>query len=145
MRIHPGIVIRQALQDQFPQAAPRILDREYATLNESAWRSLHENFVYTMRQRGLPEWLAEKGDCDDWAWLFRAWLIERNWRQEKAAVPVAIFYLHYTTRRGEYHAVNAAVVRRGAALAVLPIEPQPHGGPFAMTAAERQSCNLILG
>lgn len=144
MRTQPVFFINMALGNTFPHAVASVLDQEYATLTEEAWASMHSSFIYSMNQRGLPEWLAEKGDCDDWAWLFRAWLIERNWRQPESAVPVACCYLHYTTQHGTPHAINAAVIRRGEALAVLPIEPQPGGGPFEMTEAERLSCTLYI-
>lgn len=145
MTPHPAYVMHGTLRSFAPNALVKLLDAEYATLVEGAWPGLHAEFVADMWERGLREWLEGKGDCDDWAWLFRSWIIERNWRQGRSRRPIALFYLHYTQDGGPYHAINAAVVRRGELLTVLPIEPQPGGGPFELTEAERQSCTLIIG
>jgi len=146
MKTHPAFAILKALKSAFPNAVVHPLDVDYALLTEFAWHNTHRLFAHSMFQQGLPEWLAEKGDCDDWAWLLRGYVIRRNWHQSESRVPVAIFYLHYTTRQGIVHAINCAVVRRGDNLAVLPIEPQPHqGGPFEMTTEERASVTLVIG
>lgn len=146
MKSHPTLAIRQALGSYFPNAVVHPLDDEYALLTERAWASMHQLFSYSMLQREQPEWVKDKGDCDDWAWLFRSYIIERNWQQSESKLPIALYYLHYTTRKGERHAINAAIVRRGDVLAVLPFEPLPNGGgPFEMTRAERESCTLLIG
>jgi hypothetical protein len=145
MRTHPAFAIRQALGAHFPRAVAHMLDAEYATLTGPSWVDVHQDFADSMFAQGLPEWLADKGDCDDWAWLFRARVIERNWHQHASRVPVACFYIHYTTRQGEFHAANAVIIREGDQLRVHPLEPQPNGGLFVMTAEERSSCTLIIG
>lgn len=145
MRTHPSIAIQQALRSYFPGAQLHPLDAQYATLTLDAWGKVHSAFVAHMWEQDLPEWLEQKGDCDDWAWLFRAYVIEHNWSQQASRVPVACFYLHYTMSDGTHHAINAVVIRDGEQLLVAPIEPQPEGGLITLTQAERESCTLIIG
>ena len=145
MKTHPSIAIQQALRSYFPGAQLHPLDAQYATLTLDAWGKVHSAFVAHMWEQDLPEWLEQKGDCDDWAWLFRAYVIEHNWSQQASRVPVACFYLHYTMSDGTHHAINAVVIRDGEQLLVAPIEPQPEGGLITLTQAERESCTLIIG
>lgn len=145
MKTHPADHVRHVLAAHFPHARIRLLDTSYATLTPEAWPKVHTDFVARMWGKDLTEWLAEQGDCDDWSWLFRADVIERNWQQQGSRVPVACFYIHYTTRDGVYHAANAAVVCEGERLSVLAIEPQPDGGTITLTPQERTSCDLCIG
>ena len=145
MKTIPSAHIQHVLAAHFPNARIRLLDSEYVTLTGEAWAKLHTEFISRMWGKDLTEWLAEQGDCDDWAWLFRGDVIERNWQQHGSHLPVACFYLHYTTRDGVYHAINAVVVRDGNRLLVLAIEPQPGGGIVTLTPQERESCDLLIG
>ena len=145
MRIHPAIFIQQTLRAYFPNATWYPLDQAYATLTLAAWADAHHSFTESMWAEGLPQWLVEKGDCDDWAWLFRADVIKRNWHQSQSRVPVAFFYLHYVKDSGVDHAINAALVRDGERLYIAPIEPQPDGGLVQLTPTERASCKLVIG
>lgn len=147
MKIIPAQQLRDALHAKFPNAQIVLLDAEYHVLTLEALRELQSDWEQYMRLRGFAGYVAEKGDCDDFAWLKRAWLIERNRIQGRATRAIASPYLHYRTREAVWHAINADVTPAtgmAADLMVIPNEPQPGGGQFNSTQEEDASCNLIL-
>ncbi|MGZ0657083.1 hypothetical protein ACWPKS_15880 [Coraliomargarita sp. W4R72] len=146
MRTVSAQQIRAVLHAAHPHAIIRPLDTEYAVLTPRAWSALHSEFVFEMRSRGLSEWVEGKGDCDDWAWVFRSWIIERNWQQSASKLPIALAYKQYTTSSGVYHAINGPVVPTSeGGLVATHLEPQPFsGGPFTMSAVEADSCDFII-
>lgn len=148
MRIATIAEIRAADAAEYPNANwCEPMDAEYALLTAMGYELLLSEFHRSLRDRGLV-YIAEKGDCDDFAWLFRAYLIERNWRSEHAAAPLACRYGHYTDDRLGRHAIvfPTVVDATTGSLVTRALEPQPGSiGVRRLTRTERKTVTYLVG
>ena len=137
--------IREAFREEYPLANwVEPVDPDYQTLTSYGMEWLLQQFHNTLEERGLF-YTEGKGDCDKFAWLFRAYVIERNWVTPASVHPVPIFYGHYTTDQGVRHAINFPIVKEGDKLTARAIEPQPGGALKRLSSRERSTVTLLIG
>lgn len=140
--------IRAAIAEYLANATWTPLDRTYVLLREAVIEELMLDFEQWLAEQGIGLYELEKGDCDDFAWLFRAFVIIRNWKQRLSNLPVCVLYGHYWLNANptEKHAINFLPVRddRGR-IRLRPVEPQHRTGRIEMTAAERQTADFTIG
>jgi hypothetical protein len=137
--------LHHSLSRRYPQADIQILDRELDSWEPGQVDAVYRQFIWQMRLIGLILWLRNKLDCDKWAWLLRAYVIVRN-ALGKGRNMKALGLVCYL-RGGDPddpHAVCAAIERAGAGYRITEIEPQPDGGRFELTLAERETVWLAI-
>lgn len=126
------------------------LDKTNHLLTPSAPAKLHREWVGDAWAKGLRRWRESIDDCDDWAWQYRAWLLDRHRMTEGIETTIDVAWYLYTVDGGGRHNANAhAVAAPGDGrimdrTSIQALEPQPNGGPMTLSAAERDSITLLI-
>jgi hypothetical protein len=100
-----------------------------------------------MKVIGCGRWLANKLDCDKWAWLYKAYIIIRNALSNRPnAIPIGLVCYLQNGDKDLAHAINNAIWTKGnvGGFQLGEIEPQPNAGILKLTKAERESVWLVV-
>ena len=137
--------LRESLRRRYPNAHVELMDASVDAWEPGKLLPVYKQFVWQMRLIGLTYWLRDKLDCDDWAWLFRAYVIVRNalGRGDNARAIGLICYLQEGDP-SQPHSVNAAIIADGQGYRITEIEPQPNGGLYTLTRQEMDSVWFAL-
>lgn len=145
MRTLTGIRLRLRLRRFAPNAHRAVNDGAYAVLDPEAPARLHHEWSAAAWARDMTEWIPERVDCDEWAWLFRGWCLHRHIISTGRQAGLAVGYIHYRRAAdGLLHSANFAVVADCDDTRFAPIEPQPGEGPINLTDQERESISLVV-
>lgn len=144
--------VTDLLRARYPgvsSAATLVADADYTPMPLNMAGKAYGRFILWTKALGLFRWLREKLDCDDWAWLFKAYVIIANALSKRdTAVPVFVIWYYARTHVQGPHAVNCLIVEREAGHAeVVELEPQPgqYGGLIDLTQQERGGVWAIFG
>ena len=139
--------IRALLALRYRNARIYTLDRDYSLVDCKLIDKADSQFTWQMRLVGLHRWVAEKLDCDKWAWLFKAYVTIRNALSKREfAIPIGILCYHVNGDRSKGHMINSYLHydERCGKMSIQEIEPQPNNGAVNLTPKERDSAWLVV-
>lgn len=122
-----------------PSRGSSIADRYYLVPALSWYQAVfHPAVQKRLAQKG---WVAESGDCDDFALVADSVASELNWNHGKASLPVGpIYYIRDDLSSG--HAVIVLVYDDDGKDRVTFYEPQSGGRFFDLSKTEAASCSF---
>jgi hypothetical protein len=146
MKTHSMTELREIALSEYPNGEwLEPADGRYVVLTEDGWLELLSDFHAWIDSLGLT-YTADKGDCDKFAWLFRAYLIIRNWRTDGSPAAIAGLYGHYTDDQLGRHAIVFPFIVRGGRLVIRSLEPQPGGLQIVRRSkTERETVTNLQG
>ncbi len=144
-RTDTALSIRNSLYARYPNAKVFLLDEHYDVPPRGEIEKLYKKFQNKMRATRLTAWVKNKGDCDKWAWLFKAFVTVRNWLSpNKNALPVGFICYNIGGKERQGHAINMYLETKGDTRYVRELEPQPGHGTKELTRSERKSVWLVV-
>ena len=134
-----------SLRSRYQSAKVYLFDAEYTATDRSVIDKAYSQFIWQMRLVGLTMWLANKLDCDKWAWLFKAYVTVRNALSKRSnALPVGIICYHVGADKSRPHCINAYAHTDGEEFSIVELEPQPKSGTKELTEEERKTVWLAV-
>lgn len=144
-RTDTSLSIWNSLHARYPNAKIFLLDKDYDVPSKGEIDNLYRKFQNKMRATRLTAWVKNKGDCDKWAWLFKAFVTVRNWLSpNKNALPVGFICYNIGGDKRRGHAINMYLEIDGDKRYVRELEPQPGYGTKQLTTSERKSVWLVV-
>ncbi len=114
-KANPGLVLtkRELHELIMRQLGPKLNKLDYTVrLSDKNYYLPHREDIKRIirtNQINRRKWIAEKFDCDDFAMLLKAAVIEDQWRRGKRRYPTAFGLLYGTRLKEGHHAFNIVV------------------------------------
>ena len=139
--------LRELLALRYRNARIYTLDRDYSVIDYKLIDRAYRQFIWQMKLVGLHRWVAEKLDCDKWAWLFKAYVTIRNALSKREfAISIGTLCYHINVDRSKGHMINSYLHydKECGKFFIREIEPQPNNGVVNLTPKELDSAWLVV-